>query len=101
MNWRIPPVGTWGGTSLLLAALSLPLFATAQSVAAPWQGLRTVGRGRCAGSGSSSMTPPSTARAVAISRALPAGPQHYLREGHRAPGSAGGDRRRVAAARPW
>ena len=21
MNWRIPPVGTWGGTSLLLAAL--------------------------------------------------------------------------------
>jgi hypothetical protein len=38
MNWRIPPVGTWGGTSLLLAALSLPLFATAQSVAAPWQG---------------------------------------------------------------
>ena len=45
MNWRIPPVGTWGGTSLLLAALSLPLFATAQSVAAPWQGLRTVGQG--------------------------------------------------------
>ncbi len=45
MNWRIPPVGTWGGTSLLLAALSLPLLATAQSVAAPWQGLRTVGQG--------------------------------------------------------
>ncbi len=36
MKWWIPPVGTLCGTSLLLASLSLPLFATAQSVAIWW-----------------------------------------------------------------
>ena len=45
MNWKIPPIGTWGGASTLLAAVTL-LFATAvQASAAPWQQLRPVGQG--------------------------------------------------------
>ena len=94
MNWRIPPVGTWGGTSLLLAALSLPLFATAQSVAAPWQGLRTVGQGEMRWLWFKLYD------ATLYSESGRYQPGRYP-EGHRAPGSAGGAPRRVAAARPW
>ena len=48
MNSKIPPIGTWGGISLLLAGLSLPLtpFAqTGQALVTPWQQLQPVGRG--------------------------------------------------------
>lgn len=45
MNWKIPAIGTWGGTSLLLAVLSLHLATAAQASAVPWQQLRPVGQG--------------------------------------------------------
>ncbi len=33
MNWKIPAIGTWGGTSLLVVALSLLLATAAQASA--------------------------------------------------------------------
>ncbi|HHQ4566886.1 TPA: chalcone isomerase family protein [Aeromonas hydrophila] len=48
MNSKIPPIGTWGGISLLLAGLSLPLTPyaqTGQALVTPWQQLQPVGRG--------------------------------------------------------
>ena len=45
MNWKIPPIGTWGGTSTLLAALTLLVATAVQASAAPWQQLRPVGQG--------------------------------------------------------
>lgn len=46
MNWKIPRIGTWGGISLLIAALGAMMAPSAQASAAPWQQLRPVGRGR-------------------------------------------------------
>ena len=45
MNWKIPPIGTWGGISTLLAALTLLVATAVQASAAPWQQLRPVGQG--------------------------------------------------------
>ncbi|MND44548.1 hypothetical protein D3C80_353870 [compost metagenome] len=45
MNWKIPPIGTWGGISTLLAALTLLVATAVQGSAAPWQQLRPVGQG--------------------------------------------------------
>ncbi len=49
MNSKILPIGTWGGISLLLAGLSLPLtpFAqTGQALVTPWQQLQPSGAAR-------------------------------------------------------
>ncbi|MDM5136196.1 chalcone isomerase family protein [Aeromonas salmonicida] len=45
MNWKIPRIGTWGGISLLIAALGAMMAPSAQASAAPWQQLRPVGQG--------------------------------------------------------
>ena len=36
MNWKIPRIGTWGGISLLIAALGAMMAPSAQASAAPW-----------------------------------------------------------------
>ena len=45
MNWKTPPIGTWGGISTLLAALTLLFASAVQASSAPWQQLRPVGQG--------------------------------------------------------
>ncbi|WP_310597008.1 chalcone isomerase family protein [Aeromonas aquatica] len=45
MSWKIPPAGTWGGISTLLAALMLLVATAVQASTAPWQQLRPVGQG--------------------------------------------------------
>lgn len=45
MNWKIPPIGTWGGASTLLAALTLLFAAAVQASAA----LATTAPGRAGG----------------------------------------------------
>lgn len=46
MNWKILPIGTWGGISALLAALTLLVATAVQASAVPWQQLRPVGQGQ-------------------------------------------------------